>query len=272
MRLKDFNEYTRDSRLTESIFQKWEEKYKFDIQRLSNSLNESSLFEDYDDDEDEREYTSGEKAALARDFQVFTEEQLAVLYLRAKEREEEEDGKYLNAIDGLDNYVDADVAGEYKITVPALSDAIGMASYISVGRTIRKFRNLISGIGETSGEALYPKILKAYEKFSRMRESDVAIIASGAIETEVNTAARDSYARSYERGRANLAQRKKEDLKIGEMVYGLVKELRRLYPLSKANTMSVNRVAERLEREPKSIKLAYHSYLKSVNQSGDFKF
>jgi hypothetical protein len=51
------------------------------------------------------------------------------------------------------------------VTIPALADAIGLASITTVTRTAKKFYQMIAGIGGTESEIIYDKIEKAYNYF-----------------------------------------------------------------------------------------------------------
>jgi len=269
MKIKKFNQFIEDKVVLESLFQEWKETAN--LEDLIKSLNESYLEEGLEDLEDEdRELTSGEKAALARDFQILTDAQLAAMYLRAKEKAEEEDGKYTNMIHGIEGFIDKDKEGAFSISAAALADAIGVESARTVQRTISKFKNLINGVGETSGESLYPKIKKIFDIFSSTKDSDLANLASEAIQDVSVTTARDAHAAQGERAKELSVARKENNVKLGEKVYSLVNALRGPFGLTKAQNSAISKIAKELDLDPEYIKKAYKEYLKDKNLLSDY--
>jgi hypothetical protein len=89
---EDFQEqYIRENEVLESVYSDWKKNLNFDLDTLYEYLVSEEIVDD-----EEREYTSGEKAALARDFQILSKSQMAAIYLRALGIAEDEDaGKYI---------------------------------------------------------------------------------------------------------------------------------------------------------------------------------
>lgn len=281
---KRFNEFVserKDNEILESIFQETFKDSAFDLKVISKSLNESyfeelELGEDLSDleDVDDRELTSGEKAALKRDFEIMTSAQMAAIFLKAKERAEEEDGKYTIMIDGIENFGSTDSEGKFTISAAALADAIGLSSGRTVTRTISKFKNLINNIGSTHSESIYPKIKKAFDAFSSSSDAEVAGLASGTIQEPSVTTARDAQTALGDTQRDRKLTRDKELRVLGEKVYQMVKKLGPIFKdAEKAQRQAINKIAKEMgasdEEELKvnvlQVKKAYREYLKGMN-------
>lgn len=269
--LKLFEQYSEDydheNAIADSIFEDW----KSDLDEDLNSVFEADD-EDESWDDDDSALTSGEKAALARDFQILTKPQLAAIYLRALGKEESNDyGKYTILIDGIRDFGDVNKdSGEFKLTVPALADAIGLDSMVTVSRTGKKFRNLISGQGETQGEAIYPKIIKVFNEFSSRTPSQIAVLAGEAIQDPMMfTKNRDAAIASGPRSAAQRLEQKINQIKMGEKVHSLINSLKsadrvdiyRKDP-AKAQRAAVARIARELDITPERVELAYSKYKK----------
>jgi len=145
-----------------------------------------------------RVLTGGEKAAVSRGFALMTDAQLAGAYLRGLGVTEENPDKFMDSIedpDGKHNIVDfSEVNGRW--TNIGLADAMGMASAVTFGRASVKFANLINGIGETPGESLSPKIIKAYDNLSKMDVNQVGLLAGEALQDKAFSKNRDAAAAS----------------------------------------------------------------------------
>ncbi len=224
--------------------------------------------EDYEDrDFDESTLSSGERAALARDNQIISKSQLAALFLKALGRSEGEDGAYLVMIDGIKDFGEFDPnTRAFKITVPALADAIGLESMGTVYRTVNKFVNLIDGVGETQGEILYPKVVSAYEEFSTMNPVQLSNLAANCIQkAEEYTLNRDK-AESAREGAANTrAQKAKRDDLIGEKVYSLINSLKSSSSIFKepgrAQKIAIKKISTETGNTEEKIKDLYKKYL-----------
>jgi hypothetical protein len=238
--------------------------FNIDEDTMTYDLSEDDEDMDWLDDE---ELGSGEKAALARDFQILTKPQLAALYLRALGKAQENDpGKYLVMVDGIDQFGEYDDDSRaFKVSTAALGDAIGLDSIRTVGRTVNKFVNLINGTGETSSETIYPKLLRAYEFFQNKPVSQVANLASEAVQDPtVSTKHREEAIAAGPRAAAQRAAQKKMQLEVGSKVFALINSLRRneiFRDITKAHRAAVNKMAAETGLTAERINLAYRTFL-----------
>ena len=266
-KIKLFENYLGENyekELVDFLYEKIQEEYL----KEDSSIREGE--DDYSDENfDDRNLTRGERAALARDNQVISRSQLAALYLKALGRVEGEDGAYLVMIDGIKDFGEFDTnTRAFKITVPALADAIGLESMGTVYRTVNKFVNLIKGVGETQGEVLYPKVVSAYGKFSSMNPVQLSNLAARSIQkAEEYTLNRDK-AESM-RGSASstrLEKAKREDL-TGEKVYSLINSLKSSSSIFKepgrAQKMAIKKISTETGDTEEKIKDYYKKYLMS---------
>lgn len=259
---EDFQEqYIKENEVLESVYADWKNNLDFNLK----SLFEYFLNEEIEDEEEG--YTSGEKAALARDFQILTKPQMAAIYLRALGIAEEEDGgKYIVMIPDLDQFGDYAEDRAFQITVPALADALGLDSYGTVSRTTNKFVNLITGEGETPSESIYPKIIKYFEEFSRQNPTSLASLAGQAIQDTSYTKNRDKAAETLTKSAAKAKQRKEDEVRLGESVYSLIKSLKQSPIFSdgkKAQRAAIMRIARDSGVDPAKVDLALQKYLAS---------
>jgi hypothetical protein len=284
--IKLFEQYNEDCQtekeLIQSIYEDWREENE-DALKLILEGEQLNMFPDEDGDEDdaldnERILTSGERAALTRDFQVISEPQMAAIYLRALGRFEEEDpGKYLVMIQGIIPFGEiSKTNGEFILTVPALADAIGLNSAGTITRTTRKFENLLNGLGETSNESLYPKIYAAYEKFSEMRPSDIAILAAETIQDTASTKHRDSVGSIYARSKEAKKKRDAEKIKLGKAVLDLIRKLKSGSSIfnapGKAERTAIATLAREYGMGEELLRSAFNAYLLSTKDATLIKF
>ena len=190
------------------------------------ALNESEEW--YDMDDDEEEYSEGEKRAYSRGLQIMTKPQMAAIYLLAKGKCEEVGADYVKMIDGIDAFGYTDEHdGSFNITIPALADAIGMDSDRTLNYTLKKFQNLIDGIGETASQSLSTKLINAHDALSKADNVKIANYASDIIQDASNTKNRDAADSrkeiESEKGAKRRADNKKEDEKIGTAIHEIVK-------------------------------------------------
>ena len=262
-------EYDTERDLLESIYEDWKIEQD-DLEDLSDVDEYEDVYEDEDEmedwNDDDAELTSGEKAALARDFQILSKPQMAALFLRALGKMEDDPGKYLIMINGLPAFGEKDKDSmAFHLTIPALAGAIGLDSVRTVSRTVRKFYNLLTGAGETSGEAIYPKILKAFQEFNQRTPREVAMLASEAIMDPMeSTKHRDAAAAAGPRSAADRLRRKQEQLKLGGKVHSLIQSLKRVDAFrepGQAERMAVNKLANEIGIDPSRISLAYSKFL-----------
>jgi hypothetical protein len=267
-------EYETEKELLNSIFEDWkldqddfDSLYEYEL----GDVHEGEDEEDWMDDDSE--LTSGERAALSRDFQILSKAQMAALFLRALGKEEDNDpGKYLVMINGILPFGQIDEnSGVFNITIPALADAIGLESTRTVSRTVRKFINLLSGAGETPGEAIYPKLEKAFVEFNQRTPREVALLASEAIQDPAAfTKNRDAAEAAGPRAAADRMRRKAEQLNMGEKVHSLVKSLKNVDIFrapGKAEKAAISKLANELGLTPDRVALAYNKFLsdKGIN-------
>ena len=263
--IKLFEQYNQfEADLVDSIYENWKSGLSEDLKSIFES---KSLFENTEYWEEERPLSSGEKAAMSRDFQIISKPQLAALYLKALGLEEEEPGKYIFNIPGIKDFAELDpVTGKINITNAAFADAIGLESLGTVSRTVSKFRNLISGVGETMGEAIYPKVIEAYEIFQGTNTDTLAALAGEAIQDATEFTKNREYqstlsARSAEQREAA----KKESQKLGLSVYSLINNLRQtplFKDIKKAQSVAINKLATETGISPEKLINAYADYLK----------
>lgn len=244
------------------------------VEMLENYVAEDTMTYDLsedDDDEDDwledEELGRGEKAALARDNQVLSKAQLAALYLRALGKAKENDpGKYLVMVDGIEQFGEYDQDSRaFKISTAALSDAIGLDSIISVTRRTKEFFNLITGVGETIQEIMYPKIVRAYEFFKNQPVTQIANLAAEAVQdpTLSNKHREEAIAAGPKAAAQRLAQ-KKMQLQVGAKVFALISSLRRnelFRDIAKAHRAAVNKMSAETGMSVDRINTAYRTYL-----------
>jgi len=161
-----------------------------------------------------------------------TKPQMAAIYLLAKGKSEDVGADYVKMIDGVNAFGYTDEHdGSFNITIPGLADAIGMDSDRTLSYTLKKFMNLIDGIGETISQSLSIKIISAYEALSQMNDVAVANIASRAIQDASYTKNRDAADSrkqvASDRAAAKRQEKKKQDEKISVAVHELVKEFKK---------------------------------------------
>lgn len=276
---EDFKEqYEEENEVLESIYEEWKNSLDFDLLEYLLSEDEDEDEDDReeeDDDEDEEEYTSGEKAALSRDFQVMTKEQMAAIYLRALGDSEEDRGKYIVMIPDMDKFGSYDGSDRsFSVKNAAFADAIGLESVQTLTKTAKKFFNLITGKGETKSESLYPKIVNAFNEFSTMRPRDIALYAEGAMQDSSYTKNRDAVSAKYDSAKIAKDKRIAAKKKLGLSVFSLVKSLRN-NPLfsdpKKAQRAAIMRISRDSELDPGKVERAYLEYLGSVNNSSYYK-
>jgi hypothetical protein len=261
-KIKLFEAYSQE------IYEK--ELVDFLYEKLDEKMS-TEYFPIYEDDEEEVNLTSGERAAMARDNQIISKPQLAALYLKALGRAEGEDGAYLVMIDGIKDFGEFDKNNRaFTITNPAFADAIGLESSATITRTVNKFVNLINGVGETQGEVIYPKIYAAYEKFSSMNPVQISNLAAESIQdSKEYTVNRDKAVASLERSAvARVERSKKEDL-LGAKVYSLINSLKSASSIfqqpGRAQKTAIAKIAAENGESEIKLKEYYKKYLISRN-------
>jgi hypothetical protein len=278
--IKLFEQYNEDCQTEEELIQSIYEDWKEENGDILKLILEGEHPDEEEDDalDNEEILTSGEKRALARDLQIMSKPQMAAIYLRALGRFEEEDpGKYLVMINGINAFGSiSKTNGAFILTVPAFADAIGLNSAGTITRTTRKFENLLSGLGETSNESLYPKIYAAYDKFSEMRPSDIAILAAGAIQDTASTKHRDNVGSIYARAKKAREKRDAQNAKLGLTVLELIRQYKSKSSMFKAPGKAEQFVIAKLAAEwgmtEKAVLAAFDAYLLSTKDATLIKF
>lgn len=261
---EDFQEqYTKENQVLEAVFLDWKNNLDIDLNLLYEEVEvDLDLIE-------EPEYSSGEKAALARDFQIITKPQLAALYLAALGLEEDDSkGKYLIMIPGIEDFGSMDQSRAFELTTPAFADAIGLESFGTVTRTINKFANLISGEGETVGEALYPKVVNAFNEFSKMNPTSVANIAAESLQDLSYSKNRDKATEMMGKAAMRAQEKKQEIAKMGEKIFTLIKALKTNIAFAdpkKAQKAAIMRIARETSIDPSKLEMALQKFLVSNN-------
>jgi len=252
---ESFSNEDYEMQIFEKVYQEWKAGYEKD-----------DLFEQGDFWEEPETLTSGERAAAARDFQILTKGQLAALYLRALGVSQDEPGRYLVGIDGIEKFGETDTSdGSFLISVPALADAIGLDSRRTASRTINKFVNLIDGVGETSSETIYNKIIDAYEYFKNATVNELSSVVSSIIQDpNVSTKNREAQEQEREAQVIKREQKKMSDLETGQRVFSLLSALKSnpaFRETGKALGLSINRIAKDYGLDPIKVKQAYKKFL-----------
>jgi len=282
-------DYQTDMEIFDSIYEDWkadnEEELKLILDGYSGYLNEApdnddlpfmDAYNDEDEDEedddwedDDAELTSGEKAALARDFQIMSKPQLAALYLRALGKAKDNDyGAYTVMINGITPFGRVNNEGEFIITNHAFADAIGLDSTVTVSRTLKKFKLLITGEGANSGESIYPKIINAFDQFKSKTPGQIAALAAEAIQDPAtSTKNREAAAAAGPRTAAKNKERKADQIRLGETVDLLVKSLKKTLIYSNQTARAERAAIAKISRDfgvtPERIQLAYQAFLNS---------
>jgi hypothetical protein len=131
-------------------------------------------------------------------------------------------------------------------------------------------------LGETSNESLYPKIYAAYDKFSEMRPSDIAILAAGAIQDTASTKHRDNVGSIYARAKKAKEKRDAQNAKLGLTVLELIRQYKSKSSMFKAPGKAEQFVIAKLAAEwgmtEKAVLAAFDAYLLSTKNPVLIKF
>ena len=280
-------DYQTDMEIFDSIYEDWKADNEEDLKLILegeqlnlfpgdennlpfiNAYNDDDEEEDDDWGDDDAELTSGEKAALARDFQIMSKPQLAALYLRALGKAKDNDyGAYTVMINGITPFGKVNNEGVFNITNHAFADAIGLDSTVTVSRTLKKFKLLITGEGANSGESIYPKIINAFDQFKSKTTGQIAAIAADAIQDpETSTKNREAAAAAGPRTAARNKMRKANQIKLGETVDLLIKSLGKVdvykNQTARAERAAISRIARDFDVTPERVQLAYQAFKKT---------
>lgn len=241
---------------------------------MQDFLYESSMGLPDSEEDPQAELTSGEKAAFARDFQIITPEQLAAIYLRALGKSEGDTGKYLVMIPGMNQFGEMNKdSREFKITLPAFADAIGLESQATGIIVTGKFINLLNGSEEYQSQLIAPKIIKAFNKFQGKSPSELAGIAANAIQDPSFAQNRDKAMDALDRAAGQRKARKESDINTGMKVFSLINSLRSASPIfsdiKKAQKSAISKIAAEINQDPEKIKNSYMEYLRSKGLLSD---
>lgn len=222
-RIKTYDDF-HESKIVDEIYAQW----------ILENQDFHQLLESIEEDDYLYEQTRGERAALTRGDEILSDEQLAAIYLKAKGAVEEDPNKYIPLIVMTDedweekgapnikkpNILDfADPNGKWSNA--AFADAIGVPSDYTISRTEGKFKNIITGVGSLEQDVLYPKLIKAYEKFKDMGPHQIGQLAGISLMQSTNSVARDLVAnRNIE-----LGTKREEKTKILEKIYRQIYQL-----------------------------------------------
>jgi hypothetical protein len=260
--IKLFEQYSiNEKEILNSIYENWRGTLSKDLlSLLEGKIDESDYFEE------EGELTPGERRALAREMQVISKPQLAALYLFALGKKEDSSLKYILRIPGMMDFID-NSSGKNTITHAAFADAIGLDSIVTASRTINKFKNLIDGVGETPGEIVYPKVIKAYEVFKNLNTDTLAAEAGEAIQdATISTKNREKASSMSAKSAVYREDEKKKAEKYGYMVYQFISSIRTspvFRDLKKAQDFAINKISTESGVPTNKLLGYYETYLKS---------
>jgi hypothetical protein len=171
-------------------------------------------------------------------------------------------------INGITPFGRVDNEGEFIITNHAFADAIGLDSPVTVQRTLKKFKLLITGEGANSGESIYPKIINAFDQFKSKTPGQIAALAAETIQDPAtSTRNREAAVAAGPRTAAANRERKVNQIKLGETVDLLVKSLTKTviysHQTARAEIAAINKISRDFGVTPERIQLAYQAFLNS---------
>lgn len=146
-------------------------------------------------------FTSGEKAAASRGNDVITREQLAAMYIFAKEmvnRNEDTRGRGDNALTRNAIKMNANTTMDdfRKLPSTRLADVLDLKPR-TVSRTISKFKMIFNGNRQgTASESISPKYLKSFDEFSSMQIAEVLTMANEAINIQAESVREEEEAKN----------------------------------------------------------------------------
>lgn len=254
---ESFSSENYEQEIANSIFENWKEN---NSHKLFTLLFEQEFWND------DEELTPAEKRAYDRDLQITSKEQLAAIYLLALgEAEHEDRGFYLTSIPELRNFGMMDPKTRaFEISIPAFADAIGMESPATLTRRFNEFKNMITGEGETASIIFFQKVVNAFEFFSTQRPSDLIPHISPIIQDAgVATTNRNRADTQRDIEAVRREERNRETLRIGEMVFSLIKDLMQnpvFKDRGKAEKTSIGKISVETGMAPERVKVAYEKF------------
>jgi hypothetical protein len=232
---------------------------------VCESLDE--LYENYILNEEEYEYTGGEKAALTRGDDILTKTQLAAMYLAAKDaagRSEDTRGRgdsgwTRNAL----KMNKEDSTDFHKLSAPRLADVLGLKPQ-TVIYTVSKFRLLLKGNREgTESNVLYNKIIDAFDEFQKMPAGDVHTLALEAVDMNASTERSEKYYdETHEQGKKSRENINTRNKKIGFSAIDLYNRLRNAMG-EKTPKMVINKLATEYSLPAEDIRTIIKTHLKN---------
>ena len=280
--VKIFESFSTHDYEIEKIYENWKSK-NFHIFSM---LNESSLYEQEDEDEEvdwleDGELSSGERAALAKDMQVISKPQLSALYLKALGKyefgnldnkgrsvaERTEQDVYVTGIPGIEPFCNEDWrTNKLYIGTAGLADALGLDSKTTVSRTANKFYLMLTEGGGTHGEVVYKKLIDAY-RF--LRDKPIDVIQSVA-EEAIQDPSTSNVHRSAIRARGIS---KEQGISIGKSIHSLFQDLMKNpyfgKDVCKVQRNAISKISRDTGTSPEELKSFYKEYLmkeKILNQ------
>jgi len=249
----------------EEIYENWKDSLSKNLKIWINSnINE----------QEEIEYTSGERAALTKGDQIITQPQLAAIYLWAKGQfEDGPDTDYVAKVPGISEYGTLEEDGSVTITKAAFADAIGINSPRTVTRTISKFVLLFNGEFEgTDSEIMSRKYETAFLEFERMPLTQIIKLAETTVSLPGVTRAQEKELEFREKNAARRQELKLSENMLGRKVYDLVKNLRSaLYSGPGGMSLALNRALSKISQESgeseEYLRSIYRKYVKDPKNS-----
>lgn len=245
--------------LLEEIFQDWKSLFEAKAEGPQDETHP-----DYDP-ELKRVLTSGEKAAKDRGMQILSDAQLAGMYLRALGITEDDKNKYLSYIAGDEGVDIMDFAdnstGSNNWANDALADALGIGSTRTLIRTVAKLRNMIDGTGGTETEVVYPKVIKAFEKFKGMKPTEIGIMAGDALQKSDYSKNRDAATAAAATASGKREADKAFQEAMGRDAFSLARSLKPHFH-EKAMDKAVQKISQEKGVPYQKVKFALDKYLK----------
>lgn len=275
--IKLFEQFSPEEFELNKIYESWRSENIDELRMIIEQLEGDEAEESEEKAQDDQQYdwlsddtiSAGEERALKRDMQLLTKGQMAALYLKAKGKYDsegagegatrEDKDAYVVGIPGIADFCRENWrTGGLYITIPALADAIGLASITTVTRTAKKFYQMIAGIGGTESEIIYDKIEKAYNYF-RTQPIDVIQAVAGE---DVQNAETANVHRATERPRQGMT--KDQRLSIGAKVYSWLQTLKSnaaFRETAKAQRHAIAKISRESGISEDLLKTIYKEYL-----------